>query len=219
MALKVEDRREKPDPVIISLRMLRPPELRTRSHVAASKLEARDRRIILTQKFSEDGYYCGTAVVVGVIGREVWTRRANDEELRLVVPAGKGAFTVLIGSAAGFDRNADLVAEAQGQIDAASSKGFDKLLEANRAWWSGFWARSLVRLHSADGVADVIERNYTYYLYLMASSSRGKYPHEIQRHALDHGRRHAPLGRPVLGGQSKLSVQQRAVWPPIRSSF
>jgi len=41
-------------------------------------------------------------------------------------------------------------------------------------------------LHSADGVADEIERNYTYYLYVMASASRGKY-REFQRNALEHG--------------------------------
>ncbi len=31
-------------------------------------------------------------------------------------------------------------------------------------------------MHSADGQADFVEANYTYFLYLMGSSSRGKYP-------------------------------------------
>ena len=47
IALRIEDRREKPEAISINLRMLRPPELRTRSHLAVSKLEARNNRIAL----------------------------------------------------------------------------------------------------------------------------------------------------------------------------
>ena len=50
------------------------------------------------------------------------------------------------------------------------------MLESNRRWWGEFWAKSFVHLHSEDGVADGVERYYTYYLYLMASTSRGKFP-------------------------------------------
>ncbi len=39
-----------------------------------------------------------------------------------------------------------------------------------------FWSKGFIRLHSEDGVADSIEQNYTYYLYIMASSSRGRFP-------------------------------------------
>ena len=31
-------------------------------------------------------------------------------------------------------------------------------------------------MHSADGQADFVEQNYTYFLYLMGASSRGEYP-------------------------------------------
>jgi len=44
----------------------------------------------------------------------------------------------------------------------------------------------LVHLHSADGVADRVEENYTYYLYVMASSSRGKFP-EFRGHHTQFG--------------------------------
>jgi Glycosyl hydrolase family 95 catalytic domain len=176
MAIQIEDRREKPDAISVNLRMLRPPEQRTRSHLALSKLEARDGRIILTQKFTEDDYYCGSAVVVGLIGRDARARQINDDELRLIAPAGKGVFTILIASAAGFDKNLDIVADAQRQLDAAVEKGFAGLADANKTWWGDYWAKSFVHLHSDDGVADMIEQNYTYYLYIMACCSRGKYP-------------------------------------------
>ena len=50
------------------------------------------------------------------------------------------------------------------------------LAESNKTWWHDFWSKGYVRLHSDDGVADSVEQNYTYYLYVMASSSRGKFP-------------------------------------------
>jgi hypothetical protein len=167
MALRIEDRREKPDAIAINLRMLRPADERMRSQIASSKLESAKNRIILTQQFTEDSFYCGTALVVGVIGRDAVVRQTNDQELRLIAPAGKGAFTVLIASAASFDRTVKIVAGAEKQLDAAEKKGFDGLAADNQAWWKDFWAKSFVHLHSADGVADMIEQNYNYYLYLM----------------------------------------------------
>jgi len=176
IALRVEDLRPKPDPIGVALRMLRPARVRTRSHEAESKLEAREGRIALTQRFEEDEFFCGSAVVIGVVGLDVRVRQIHEEELRLVARPGSGAFTVFIASAASLDRNAALLAAALAQLDAAAAKGFDGLLDSNATWWHNFWARSFVQLHSEDGVADMIARNYAYYLYVMAASSRGTYP-------------------------------------------
>src|SRR5262249_19039054 len=60
--------------------------------------------------------------------------------------------------------------------DVAEAKGPAALLEETRSWWHSFWSRSFIHLTSADGDADFVERNYSYFLYLMASSSRGKFP-------------------------------------------
>ena len=176
MALEVTDRRREPGAIRLNLRMLRPATVRTMSHVARSRLENRDGRLILTQAFEEDAYYCGSAVAAGIVGREARVRRTRDEELSLLVKPGQGSFTVLIASAASFDRGERLGDRALAQLDVAAARGFAGLLNSNRAWWHEFWSKSLVHLHSADGVADSVERNYTYYLYVMASSSRGKYP-------------------------------------------
>jgi hypothetical protein len=43
-------------------------------------------------------------------------------------------------------------------------------------WWRAFWGQGAVALHSADGVADFVAENYHYYLYLMAATSRGRFP-------------------------------------------
>jgi len=54
--------------------------------------------------------------------------------------------------------------------------GFDQLRACTANWWRDFWAQGFVYLHSPDGQADFVEANYTYFIYLMGSSSRGDYP-------------------------------------------
>jgi len=176
MAFEVTDRRAEGGPIRLNLRMLRPATVRTTSHVARSTLDSRDGRVILTQAFQEDQYYCGSAAAVGVVGRDGRVGRMRDDEMGLVVAPGAGSFTVLVSSAASFDMKDKTADRALAQLDAAAARGFTGLLDSNRAWWHGFWGKSFVRLHSADGAADMVEQSYTYYLYVMASSSRGKYP-------------------------------------------
>jgi len=176
IALRISDQRKQSAAISINLRMLRPAVVKRRSHTAISRLEDRNDRIILTQKFTEADYYCGSAVAVDVVGRSTKVKPANDQDFRLVTESGRGSFTILIASAASFDPRDDIVTSALAQSQAARTKGFAELVEANKQWWHDFWAKSFIHLHSADGVADDIEANYTYYLYVMASSSRGKFP-------------------------------------------
>ncbi len=176
MAFEVSDSREHPVVIAAVLRMLRAPAVKTGAHTAISKIEDRGGRIILTQKFTEADYYCGSAVAIGIVGRKTEVQTPNESEIRLVVEAGRGSFTILIASAASLDPKEDIVAAALGQLAAAEKKGYEGLVESNKTWWHDFWSKGFVRLHSEDGVADNIERNYTYYLYVMASSSRGKFP-------------------------------------------
>lgn len=175
-ALEITDSREQPLRVSAILWMLRPPRVRTRSHLAISKLHRRDGHIILTQEFTEGDYYCSSALAVAVLGRESQAKLANEQELQLSAAPGKGTFTVLIASAASFDRDEDVIASALSQLDSAAAKGFEALFADNKSWWHDFWSESFVHLHSDDGVADYVEKNYTYFLYVMASSSQGKFP-------------------------------------------
>ncbi len=176
IAIKVSDRRNVPAPISIHLRMLRQAVTIRRSHKATSKLDSHDGIIYLTQKFEEDDYYCGSAVAVGTIGRKTRAKLVNDQELQLVAQPGSGSFTIFIASAASFNPKEDIVASALVQLQTAAAKGYTRLLESNKKWWHDFWTKSFIQLHSVDGVADMIEQNYTYYLYVMASSSRGRFP-------------------------------------------
>jgi len=176
MAALVHDQRANPSPVFINLRMLRMPVAKTGNHTATSKISVRGDYIILTQEFQEDNYYCGSAVVIGASGCSARAELANESTVRLVTKPGAGEFSVFVASAASFDPQKDLVAEAVKKLEDAKSKTFDGLYRSNQQWWNNFWQKSFVRLSSKDGVADFIEQNYTYYLYVMASSSRGDYP-------------------------------------------
>ena len=193
MAVEIEDRRETPSPVTIDLRMLRyamqyvrgenhelasrhAVTVQTGGHTATSRLDTRDGRILLMQAFREDDYYNASAVAIDIAGRAAKARMLNESTVRLSAAPGAGRFTVLIASASSFDPDEDVACKALDELDAGGVKGFDGLLASNQTWWHDFWSRAFVRLHSEDGVADFVEQNYTYFLYVMASSSRGAYP-------------------------------------------
>jgi hypothetical protein len=193
MVIEVDDRRQVTEPVSVDLRMLRYAlqyhhgqsydlaknhslKYRIRSHTATSTLDIRDNRIYLIQEFSEDDYYNGSAVAVSVVGRETKAKYANDATVRLSAAPGQGKFTILIASASSFDQaedSAELALEALKKAEAAS---FKELMSQTATWWHDFWARGFVYMHSSEGQADFVEQNYTYFIYLMAASSRGDFP-------------------------------------------
>ena len=176
IALEVTDERPTPAPITIRLRMLRPANSRQLEQTATSRLKAKWKRAALTQAFAEGDYFCGSGVAVSVMGRDVEVGNSGDQETWLRAKPQSGSFTVFVSSAASFKSQDDMAAAALKVLDDAADESFAGLLAANDAWWSDFWSRGFVCLHSDDGVADMIAEHYAYYLYLMASSSRGKYP-------------------------------------------
>jgi hypothetical protein len=172
IAIEVETQRA----ATVALRMLRPAVVHRFSHTATSKLLADGTRIALTQEFKEGDFCCQSAVAIAVAGRAAHPRLRNETEAEIAA-AGAGAFAILISSAATFDSKQDVGAVALRTLDAAQSKGGAALARESREWWHDFWSRAgFVQLHSEDGAADYVEQNYTYFLYVMASSSRGKLP-------------------------------------------
>jgi hypothetical protein len=194
MAIEVEDRRERPEPINIDLRMLRYAveyftgmnwqltsnhaiAYQTANHYATSQLHIRDGAILLTQRFAEKEFFDSSAIAISVLGRDSRPRFLNDTTVQLSVAPGTGKFTILIASAATFDRQKDVGDLALQELGAAKAEGdFARLAAANAQWWHDFWAKGYVAMHSDDGQADFVGANYAYFLYLMASSSRGAYP-------------------------------------------
>lgn len=196
-AVRIDDRRESQSTIRARLRTMRPRVVDTYNHRAVSDLLIRDGRIILRQTFREDDYYAASAVVVAVTGRPSQPRlndstggrrelpysqhapglaQPDETQIELIAQAGRGEMVVWIASAATFDPKEDVVAAAQRQLDAAIARKFEGIRRDNDLWWQAFWAKGFVSMTSADGAADEIERNRTFFLYLMASCSRGAYP-------------------------------------------
>ena len=192
IAVELDDQRDHPSAINLDLRMLRyavdyivqenyvlfshhATQVQNGAHSAQSRLEIRDGRIILVQEFREGKFYSASAVAIGVVGRESKPSYYNESTVRLSVAPGQGKFTALIASAASYNPGEDVAGLALKQLVAAQAKHFDELLADNRAWWSQYWPKSFVHLHSADGAADRVEAGYTYFLYIMGSCSRGTY--------------------------------------------
>lgn len=176
MAVNISDKRPASAPFIASLRMLRMPVTNRGNHSAVSRISIQGPYIVLTQVFKEDDYYCGSAVVMGIEGTSTTAELANETTVRLLGTSGQKDFTVYIASAASFDPSTDLTAAAIKKLEDAKKMGFDGLHASNKQWWADFWSKSFISLNSADGEANFVEQNYTYYLYVMAASSRGDFP-------------------------------------------
>ncbi|MBO9594355.1 MAG: glycoside hydrolase [Niabella sp.] len=176
MAVDIKDNRATAQPLMVNLRMLRMPVSLKGNHSAVSTIETLGDRILLKQVFKEDTYYCSSAVVIGLTGSKATAEKTNASTVRLNIAPGTAHARIFIASAATFDSTADVVAATMRKLDAAQQKGYDAIEASNRQWWRNFWQQSFVHLGSADGVAADIEKNYTYFLYVMGSSSRGDFP-------------------------------------------
>lgn len=198
MTVEIDDQRVAPEPINIDLRMLRyqvqritgrnyelvqqhAVEFQTAQHQATSILDIRDGRITLTQKYQEvfkdaPPFYDASAVAIAVSGRASKARYLNDSIVQLSAEPGRGRFTILIASAASFDPQADVADLALKELEVAVPKGFAGLRQETADWWHDFWAKGFVYMHDDSGQADFVESNYTYFLYLMGSTSRGDYP-------------------------------------------
>lgn len=195
-AVEIEDSRDEPLPITVRLKSMRHMEVRTKHHVALSSFEIENKSVSLTQQFSEADHFCGSTVSVGTFGRSSQSAY-NDEtggevpvtssahipgvgqqsetEARLVTAGAKGKALILIASAASFEKDTNLAKKTSWTIEQASDLGFDGLLDANTFWWHEFWERSFVYFQSQSGEAEYVESHYSYYLYIMACSSRGRY--------------------------------------------
>src|SRR6476646_8980446 len=118
--------------------------VQTRSHMALSQLEARGDRILLTQEFREEEHHNKSAVALGIPGAK--TEIADETEIRLTAVSPGRPFTILLASAASFDKQIDVADLALRQLDAAASKGYRAVATETTTWWHNFWSRGAVAL-------------------------------------------------------------------------
>lgn len=160
--------------------------------------------VVLKQVFTEreectgNEHYCASALAVWVEGAEAVLRMNNEvggkesmeipdrefdvigkpqeTQMRLCVKPKTKEFTVCMVSAASFSKEEDIVQTVLEKVRAVSREGVEAMYARHRAAWEAFWERSFVHMESPDGLAQKLELHYTYFFYLMNSSSRGKYP-------------------------------------------
>jgi hypothetical protein len=193
IAVEINDQRKTPAPINIDLRMLRyaiqciydrsyelvsnhAVMVRTAEHTATSRLHIRNGRILLTQEYREHQYHNTTALAIEVLGRPSEARYLNESTVQLSAAPGRGKCVVLIASAASFDPKEDIAGRAVRELESVAGQTFDHLLRSNAAWWDEFWSKGFVHMHSKDGQADFVEQHYSYFLYIMGSTSLGTYP-------------------------------------------
>ena len=176
LALEVDDGREEPQPLRMTVSMWRAPEVRTGAHLARYTFGDLANRVLVEQRFSEGAYDCASAVAAGAAGEAARVEPNADRERTLVLPARKGRRLLLIAGAASCDRREDVGAAALTRLAEAADAGYEALRAEHERWWAGLWSRTHVRLSSADGAAERFERLRNLQLYYLASSSRGRLP-------------------------------------------
>ena len=174
MSVSVKDNRKNKLPLQVILSSLRKPDMRRGNHRALSKAFTQGDFIVLTQQFTENQYYCASAVAIQA---DAHARAVQDEQGVVKLLLGPSAQNrVLMATAASFDSTEDIAAKAIQQLKQAKLISSETLLREHREWWHQFWTRSYIQCNSKDGEADFVQQHYQYYLYVMASSSRGAYP-------------------------------------------
>lgn len=176
MAVRIFPSEEIPVTLLAKLRTLRPLTVKKGDHSAISRLRIEDNQLILKQEFTEEDFYCGSAISIGISDENAKAEISNENEVRFVVTPGEKPVTFFISTAASYNQEENLTDKVKSLNKEAKELGFDFMFKSSREWWKKFWEKSFVQLHSSDGVADMVEQNYTYFMYVMGSSSRGKIP-------------------------------------------
>jgi hypothetical protein len=176
MAIQIENREVPNAMAHINLRMLRSPITSRGNHQAMSAIDVIGNKIVLVQTFKEDQFYCTSAVAIEVVGGDAKASLANETTARLSLNSAPSKFVVMVSSAASFNPHENIADVAIKKLDLAKQTGFDGMYQSSRLWWKQFWEKSFVQMSSPDGKAGLVEQFYNYYVYVMASSSRGAYP-------------------------------------------
>ena len=197
IAINVNDKRESPTSIRINLRSLRNSVFKQRNHYAFTNVGSNENSIYLSQQFVEGDdvldrwielpehkaeiienrtYYCSSSVGATIIGSEAQINHLNDGEIQLAIKPQQGSFTILVSSASSFNIAEDINKLALIELESAKKNGPEEIEANTLDWWHEFWSNSFLHLSSDNGEAEYVEKHYTYFLYLMASSSRGEYP-------------------------------------------
>ncbi len=186
LVIEVDDQREEPHALRVTLSMWRPSEVQTGDHKACYKFHRSDGTIAVKQSFDEQDYHCASAVAASIPGCQTPVESSDERSLSLVTPTHRGKTLILVSSAAAIGIEGDqiypwlpqkdVLAVSQSLLEKSAGEAYDNLRREHDLWWANFWSHSFVHLRSRDGLADFMERVRNLHLYYMAISSRGLLP-------------------------------------------
>ncbi len=192
LVLEVDDQREVPQPICLTVSMWREPVVKTGEHVAHYQFSEFEAGVCISQQFDEGDYHCASAVAAQVGNNNRYSVRPHgisDRAYVLVAPATNGKTTMLISSAASFSREADVGAAAVSMLKETADLSYNTHREAHTEWWHNFWSRTFVHIEdqnegsregqngeSHEGIAHFMARVRNLHLYNMAATSRGSLP-------------------------------------------
>ncbi|MFH1741291.1 MAG: glycoside hydrolase family 95-like protein [bacterium] len=126
-----------------------------------------DRDITLEESLGDLEF----AIACRVIGAETTSRLVSRRRAELdLPPKPRQTFSLLVAVVTTNESDEPLAA-ARSLLDKSEQDGVETLRDEHKRWWEDFWRRSFVHIGH-----DYIENLYYFKRYLMASSSRGRYP-------------------------------------------
>ena len=191
LVLEVDDQRDVPQPIRLTVSMWREPVVKTGAHVAHYRFSEFEAGVCISQQFDEGDYHCASAVAAQVVqSGEAVSHLISDRARTLVAPPSSGKTTMLISSAASFSREVDVGAAAAGVLKEASERSYNAHRADHTQWWHNFWTRTFVSVEgenggnhhkerdgeSHEGIAHFMACVRNLHLYNMAATSRGPLP-------------------------------------------
>lgn len=164
--LDVKDLSGKPEPVSITLSMLRPAHVVRKKHTADSRVFSREGMIGLTQTFSEtcdtgvegNDHFCASAVLASAKGCTIAETKLDSERcVTLTLLPETSQYSLYIASGASFQSLEQAEKDAQSAMFAAFSAGKEQIENSHRDWWHDYWSRSYIDTS--------FDRRYSLYWY------------------------------------------------------
>ena len=125
------------------------------------------------------GQTFGSLAALTAGGRGVTASVVDSQTVKVsFTPNTDGSFRVIVGAPHWNDTNAgDAAATASGLLGTDASASSATLESAHLSWWHSYWSSlGLVKLSSADGSANYMEKLRTLYYFTTAEESRGTLP-------------------------------------------
>jgi len=181
MAIEIEDLRESPRDIQITLSTWRPQSAQIGDHVADFQLSKEENAVCIEHTMRERDYFCSSAVALTCSAENARIEQTSERVFTVAVPASRAKeskkTTVLVSSAASFQSDADVRGLAVKQLHNISGQTYEELRAEHVRWWHDFWSSTgFVHINSDDTVAKFMEAVRTLHLYYAASSSRSAIP-------------------------------------------